>query len=176
MTTGQIGDTPLRKDATMYSMKEACKLVNMSYETLKFYCKAGLVPNVRRDENNRRVFDDKNIAWIGALNCLRACGMGTAEMKEYLDLCLQGESSIPERKQILEAKRQILEQRMAEIQRSIDYIDAKQEFYDGVLEGRTKYYSNLIEVDDPDATMPDELAAFNEPEFPAERHLVGALR
>ena len=30
----------------MYSMKEACIQTGMSYETLKFYCKEGLVPNV----------------------------------------------------------------------------------------------------------------------------------
>ena len=32
----------------MYSMKEACIQTGMSYETLKFYCKEGLVPNVKR--------------------------------------------------------------------------------------------------------------------------------
>ena len=32
----------------MYSMKEACALTGMTYENLKFYCKEGLVPNVKR--------------------------------------------------------------------------------------------------------------------------------
>lgn len=32
----------------MYSMKEACKLTDMTYENLKFYCNEGLVPNVKR--------------------------------------------------------------------------------------------------------------------------------
>ena len=40
----------------MYSMKEACVQTDMSYETLKFYCKEGLVPNVKRDSHNYRVF------------------------------------------------------------------------------------------------------------------------
>ena len=39
----------------MYSMKEACVQTGMSYETLKFYCKEGLVPNVKRDSHNYRV-------------------------------------------------------------------------------------------------------------------------
>lgn len=30
----------------MYSMKETCKQVGMTYETLKFYCNEGLIPNV----------------------------------------------------------------------------------------------------------------------------------
>ena len=48
----------------MYSMKEACIQTGMSYETLKFYCKEGLVPNVKRDSHNYRVFDDRDIKWI----------------------------------------------------------------------------------------------------------------
>lgn len=39
----------------MYSMKEVCKLTGMKYETLKYYCNEGLVPNVKRSENNYRV-------------------------------------------------------------------------------------------------------------------------
>ena len=30
----------------MYSMKEVCEKVGMTYETLKFYCNKGLIPNV----------------------------------------------------------------------------------------------------------------------------------
>lgn len=36
----------------MYTMKQACELTKLSYETLKFYCNEGLVPNVKRDKNN----------------------------------------------------------------------------------------------------------------------------
>lgn len=89
----------------MYSMKEACEQTNMSYETLKFYCNEGLVPNVKRNGRNYRVFDDHDIKWIQSLNCLKNCGMGIAEMKEYLALCLEGEHSIPERKVILAGKK-----------------------------------------------------------------------
>ena len=66
----------------MYSMKEACIQTGMSYETLKFYCKEGLVPNVKRDSHNYRVFDDRDIKWIQSLGCLKRCGMTLAEMKE----------------------------------------------------------------------------------------------
>lgn len=128
----------------MYSMKEACRMTNMSYENLKFYCNEGLVPNVKRDRNNYRVFSDNNIKWIQSLGCLKRCGMTISEMKEYLELCLMGESSIPERKIILEKKRKALLESMKEIEDSIAFIDWKQNFYDDVLSGKTRYYSNLI--------------------------------
>lgn len=143
----------------MYTMKETCALVGMSYETLKFYCRSGLVPNLRRDERNRRIFDDRNIAWINSLNCLRACGMGIDEMRKYMELCMEGETTVPERQRILAEKRRILMQRMEEIQHSIDYIDAKQTFYGDVLSGRTRYFSNLIDTDTPTSEVTESLAA-----------------
>ncbi len=132
----------------MYSMKEVCNQTGLTYETLKFYCNQGLVPNVKRDKNNFRVFDDRDVAWINSLNCLRNCNMSIQEMRAYIDLCLKGPSSIPERKIILEEKRAHLLQEMQRLQDAVNYIDWKQSFYDDVLAGRTEYISNLIATDD----------------------------
>lgn len=131
----------------MYSMKETCQKVGMSYETLKFYCNEGLIPNVKRDKNNYRIFSDKNIAWINSISCLKNCGMSLVEIKEYLNLCLQGPSTIPQRQQILAIKKQDLIKKQQDLQKSIDFIDWKQNFYSDVLEGKTAYVSNLIDVE-----------------------------
>lgn len=73
--------------------------------------------------------------------------MKLSDMKEYLALCLEGESSIPQRQEILDRYQRDLEKQKNEIQKSIDYIDWKQTFYSDVLSGKTDYYSNLINVD-----------------------------
>ncbi|MGN0156731.1 MAG: MerR family transcriptional regulator [Lachnospiraceae bacterium] len=129
----------------MYTMKQTSEKTGLTYETLKFYCNQGLIPNVKRDKNNHRVFDDKDIAWINSLHCLKNCGMGISEMQEYVRLCMIGESSIPERKLILKKKRKDLLTQIELLQNSIDYIDKKQNFYDDVLSGKIKYFSNLIQ-------------------------------
>lgn len=128
----------------MYSMKEACTLTNMTYENLKFYCNEGLVPNVKRDRRNYRVFDEHDIKWIQSLNCLKSCGMSIAAMKQYLALCMEGEGTIPERKVILAEKKETLLKSITELQKAVAYIDWKQRFYDDVLSGKTAYYSNLV--------------------------------
>ena len=128
----------------MYSMKEACTLTNMTYENLKFYCNEGLVPNVKRDRRNYRVFDEHDIKWIQSLNCLKSCGMSIAEMKQYLALSMEGVGTIPERKVILAEKKETLLQSITELQKAVAYIDWKQRFYDDVLSGKTAYYSNLV--------------------------------
>lgn len=104
-----------------YTMMQVCRELGMTYQTLKFYCNQGLVPNVKRDKNNRRVFDER----------------------DYLELCLQGPAGIPQRKEMLAEKRARLGEQMEQIQASMDCIDWEQGFYDDILAGRTEYYSNL---------------------------------
>lgn len=128
----------------IYTMLQACRETGMTYQGLKFYCNAGLVPNVKRDKINRRIFDDNDIAWIKSLRKLRKCGMSLADIREYMTLCLQGESSIPERKVILSRTRERLTAQIEELKESLSYIDSKQGFYDGVISGEIQYVSNLL--------------------------------
>lgn len=121
----------------MYTMKEACAQTGLPYETLKFYCNQGLVPNVQRDAQNRRIFSDGDIGWIRSLECLKNCGMGIREMQEYLGLCQEGPSSIPRRKEILERQRLELEREQLRIRESLSYIERKQAYYDSILSEST---------------------------------------
>ena len=128
----------------IYTMMQACKETGMTYQGLKFYCNKGLIPNVKRDSINRRIFGEHDIAWIKSLSCLKNCGLSLQEMKEYAKLCLEGASSIPQRQKILAQKKLQLQEKVAALTASIEYIDKKQEFYDEVLEGKREYFSNLI--------------------------------
>lgn len=132
----------------MYTMMEACRETGLTYQALKFYCNEGLVPNVRRDKNNRRYFDEATVKWIKDLTCLKRCGMSIDEIKEYLALCLEGPTSIERRQKILARKQEALAAQMQKLQESIDYINWKQQFYSDVLAGNRPYISNLIKVTD----------------------------
>ena len=120
-----ITAVPLHKNMKTYTMKQACKLTGMNYEALKFYCNSGLVPGLKRDQNNRRVFDERCIAWINGLTCLK-------------------------RQEILAEKREHLETQLEELRKAIAYIDEKQRFYADVTAGRTAYCSNVIDTTQSD--------------------------
>ena len=132
----------------MYSPKEVCDKLGIWYETLRFYCKEGLIPNIHRDKNNWRVFDDRNVNWIEGLLCLRRCEMSLKDMKEYMNLCLKGKESIPERKEMLAKTRDELLAKQKELQEALDYIDDKQQYYDDVLSGKVKLSSYIAELDE----------------------------
>ena len=90
------------------------------------------------------MFDDRGIAWISSLICLKKCGMSIQEMKEYLSLCLMGESTIPQRKEMLARKQEELRRSIRELEDGVAYIDWKQNFYDEILSGQRPYESNVI--------------------------------
>lgn len=135
----------------MYTMMQVCKETDMTYQALKFYCNEGLIPNVKRDKNNRRVFDERDVKWIKDLVCLKKCGMSIQEMKDYLALCLQGQSTIPQRQKMLDKKREALLASIEELKGCVDYIDWKQNFYNDVLSGKRPYVSNLIPAENQSA-------------------------
>lgn len=125
----------------MSTMKQVCDLCNMSYETLRFYCDEGLIPNVKRDKNNYRMFEEHHIAWIKGLQCLRKCGMSIHDMKIYMNLCEEGISTITRRKEMLNEVRKSLCKKQEDIMQSIQYIDNKQQYYDDIVDKRIPYTS-----------------------------------
>ncbi len=129
-------------------MKECCQITGLNYDTLKFYCNEGLIPNVKRQQNNNyRVFDDNDIQWIKGLMCLKKCNFSIKEMKHFLDLCLEGKTSLNRRKEMLNKhKQQVLDQ-IEELNSAIDYIDKKNALYDKFLSGELEYFSYIINED-----------------------------
>ena len=129
----------------MYSMKECCDLTGLKYDTLKFYCNEGLVPNVKRNKtNNYRMFDDNDINWIKSLMCLKKCNFSLKEMKKYIELCMKGKESIMERKEMLATHRKEIEHEIEALNDTLAFIDKKNALYDKFLSGEVEYYSYLI--------------------------------
>lgn len=129
----------------MYKMKDVCEMTNISYETLKYYCNEGLVPNHKRDKNNHRIFTENDINWIKGLRSLRQCGMSIKDMKTYMDLCFIGFDSIKQRKEMLDKTRDGLLKQIKLINESLEFIDDKQKYYDDLLDGKIEYQSYLID-------------------------------
>ena len=126
-------------------MKETCDITGLTYDALKFYCNKGLVPFHKRDRNNRRIFTYHNLGWLESLKTLKQCNMSIEEIREYLDLAMQGEPTILERKAMLEQKEKDVQKEIARLKQTLDFIAWKKSLYDDFISGKRKYYTNLIE-------------------------------
>ena len=128
-----------------YTMKETCDITGLTYDALKFYCNKGLVPFHKRDRNNRRIFTYHNLGWLESLKTLKQCNMSIEEIREYLDLAMQGEPTILERKAMLEQKEKDVQKEIARLKQTLDFIAWKKSLYDDFISGKREYYTNLKE-------------------------------
>ncbi len=52
-------------------------------------------------KNNNRIFDEQSVNWLKGAKHLKQSGMTIEAIKAYVDLCLEGESTISQRYEIL---------------------------------------------------------------------------
>ena len=93
-----------------------------------------MIPHVRRLSNYHRVLTEQQLDWVKTLLGLKQCGMRPSEIKQYIKLCRQGNSTIKERSAMLDTKRRQLWQEIEELQAGINFIERKQEIFNQILE------------------------------------------
>ncbi len=107
----------------MYLPKEVSEILNISIHTLRYYTNLGLVPNLKRDENNRRVFDDEAIDWLKGVIYLRELGMSLEAIKEYEDLCFEsGDEAVAKRYELVQSQLELAQEQLVQAQLRVAYL------------------------------------------------------
>ena len=84
-----------------YSVTQAAKIVGISEHTLRYYDDMKLFPFLQKNEKGKRLFSEADMQWAKLLECLSNSGLSIKEMKQYVDLCIIGDSTVGERFEIL---------------------------------------------------------------------------
>lgn len=124
--------------AYMYTVKEVADKMDVSEHTLRFWAKCGFFPFVKRDKNNIRLFTEDDLAWVKMVKCLRSVGTENKAIKRYIDLCIIGDSTIPERYGIIQATKLKALQQMEELQKQLDLLEFKEKFYQNLIKNNLK--------------------------------------
>ncbi|WP_425446518.1 MerR family transcriptional regulator [Dethiothermospora halolimnae] len=112
-----------------YTIGKAAEAVGLTTYTLRYYEKEGLLPEIKRDKQGIRIFNEKDLSWIGLIRCLRNTGMSISDIKYILDLIREGEHTLPERIEILKSHKKKVQMQMEELQAHIDKIDKTLDWY-----------------------------------------------
>ncbi len=108
----------------MYTVKQASEILELSQHTIRYYCDEGLVPSLRRDSHNRRVFDEESIEWLKGTKYFRELGMPLDDIKEFISLCQKdGKDAKKKRLEIISKQ---LENAKAELEKAkirISYLE-----------------------------------------------------
>ncbi len=115
------------------TIAEVSKKYDLSADTLRYYERIGLIPKVNRTNGGNRSYTDDDCRWVEFAKCMRGAGLPIEELTRYVALFQQGDSAKEARKNILVKQRNLLADKMKEIQKVLDRLDSKIEMYEQVL-------------------------------------------
>ena len=138
-----------------YSIGEISQRLDIAPSALRYYEKEGLLPFVERSDSGIRQFTDIDLEWLIIIDSLKKTGMPLKEIKDFVKMFEERDSTITRRLEIVFRHREVIQQQVAKLNEIIMALDFKEQYYQKALdEGKTK--------DLPDLTMeelPPELQA-----------------
>ena len=99
------------------TIKEVCEKFDLSADTLRYYERVGVIPEVNRTKGGIRDYSDQDIKWVENAVCMRSAGVPVEMLIEYVKLFQEGDSTIT-------ARRDLLMEARAEVQKNLDKYQA----------------------------------------------------
>ena len=115
------------------TIAEVSKKYDISADTLRYYERIGLIPPVPRSKSGIRDYDEVSCHWIEMMKCMRKAGVQIEALVEYVKLFQEGDTTIEARKEILIEQKERMEQKMEEIQSSLNLLNTKIERYEEIM-------------------------------------------
>ena len=130
----------------LYTIGDVSERTGLPAPTLRYYDKEGLLPFVNRGNGGIRKFQETDLEWLRLIECLKASGLQIKDIKRYIDLFIQGDSTIEERRKMFYAQKKSVEREIELLQDTLNLLTFKCWFYDTALElGSTEAVKNLPE-------------------------------
>ena len=121
-----------------YTIKQAAELTNLTPVTLRYYDKQGLLPYMERKESGYRMFSDGDIAMLRVIECLKKSGMSIKDIRQFSEWVLMGDDSLQERYKMFLERKKAVEAQMADLQKTLDFINHKCWYYETAIEAGTE--------------------------------------
>ena len=115
----------------------------VSADTLRYYERIGLLPPVGRTKSGIRDYTEEDCNWVNFIKCMRGAGIQVEALIDYVSLFQQGDATADARKQILIEQRDQLQERLQEMQATLERLNAKIEHYEEIIvpaEKRKNFY------------------------------------
>ena len=112
---------------------EVSKEYGLSADTLRYYERIGLLPNVTRTASGIRDYSEQDCARVQFAKCMRAASV-SIERSSSTWRCTTRAIRLSKRaKQLLEEQRALVERRIAEMQAGLDRLNFKIDNYDKTI-------------------------------------------
>lgn len=78
----------MNMNGKMLTIKETAELLKISEHKIRYYTDQGMIPNMKRGENNYRLFDEEALDWLRGTVYFRELGFSLKDIRHFHDLCL----------------------------------------------------------------------------------------
>ena len=113
----------------MYSIQDVSKKTGLTAHTLRYYEKEGLISGIERSQGGFRQYTDEDLERLGLICCLKNTGMSIQEIARFVQLTHEGDHTLQERVELLRAHRELVLERIAEMQKHLDKVTWKLNFF-----------------------------------------------
>ena len=120
-----------------YSIKQVSEKTNLKPYVLRYYEKEGLLPFVSRSESGIRRYSEYDLEWIGLICCLKNTGMSIKQIKDFVELSLQGNETLKKRCDLLIEHKRNVEEQIQEMQIHLQKVACKINYFTAQYENYT---------------------------------------
>lgn len=121
-----------------YTIRQVAEKMGVTVPTLRYYDKEGLLPFVERKPNGTRVFKDEDFQGLAIITCMKNSGMPIKDIKRFMDLCEEGDSSLKERLEIFFERKEAVQKQIDELSKVMETINYKIWYYETAIEAGTE--------------------------------------
>ncbi|WET78981.1 MerR family transcriptional regulator [Amycolatopsis sp. QT-25] len=125
-----LDDSSLDTSATPVTVAKASKIIGLSPHTLRYYEREELV-RPTRNSSGYRLYSVSDLRRLVFLARMRVSGMSMQDLKHYVALVEQGESTIPERSRMMLEQRDRIQRRLDELAVALEATEYKIRTYGG---------------------------------------------
>lgn len=112
-----------------YTVGEMANQLGIPSSTLRYYDKEGLLPFVERSSGGIRMFKDSDFEWLQIIECLKKTGMSLSDIRNFVEMAMQGDTTIDERLELIVKQKQSVKQRMDELAGTLKVLEFKEWYY-----------------------------------------------
>ena len=112
------------EDILRYGIADVSEMTGISAYTIRYYDKCGFFPDLQRDQNGVRSFDDADVTQLLFVDALRKSGLSIEGIQYYVRLQKRGEETLEERRAILKAQSSSMELQLSDMQACLDRLRA----------------------------------------------------
>ena len=117
----------------MYTIGQVAEMFGLPISTLRYYDKQRLFPNMERVSGIRK-FSEAEIEALRVIECLKKAGMEIKDIRQFMDWCVEGASTYPQRKAMFEARKAHMEEEIERMNRTLDMLKYKCWYYEQAIQ------------------------------------------